>query len=66
MCIRRVATITSLKSRITEEDTRRGFGCKLVLSWSKNMDKTDTTKDRRGKTEERLVWKKNGMKDFIM
>ena len=30
------------------------------------MDKTDTTKDTRGKAEEKLVWKKNGMKDFIM
>ena len=26
MCIRRVATITSLKPRITEEDTLSGFG----------------------------------------
>ena len=30
------------------------------------MDKTNTTKDMRGKTKERLVWKKNGMRDFIM
>ena len=30
------------------------------------MDKTDTTKDTRGKAEEKLVWKKNGMRDFIM
>ena len=30
------------------------------------MDKTNTTKDMRGKVEERLVWKKNGMRDFIM
>ena len=30
------------------------------------MDKTDTTKDTREKAEERLVWKKNGMRDFIM
>ena len=26
MCIRRIATKTSLKPRITEEDTLRGFG----------------------------------------
>ena len=26
MCIKRVAMITSLKLRITEEDTPRGFG----------------------------------------
>ena len=30
------------------------------------MDKTDTTKDTWGKAKERLVWKKNGMRDFIM
>ena len=30
------------------------------------MDKTNTTKDTSGKTEERLIWKKNGMRDFII
>ena len=30
------------------------------------MDETNATKDTRGKAEERLVWKKNGMRDFIM
>ena len=30
------------------------------------MDKTNTTKDTREKAEERLVWKNNGMRDFIM
>ena len=30
------------------------------------MDKTNVTKDTRGKAEKRLVWKKNGMRDFIM
>ena len=30
------------------------------------MDKTDTTKNMKGKAEERLVWKNNGMRDFIM
>ena len=30
------------------------------------MNKTNTTKDIRRKAEERLVWKKNGMRDFIM
>ena len=30
------------------------------------MDKTNTTKDMKGKAGERLVWKKNGMRDFIM
>ena len=30
------------------------------------MYKTNTTKDTGGKAKERLVWKKNGMRDFIM
>ena len=30
------------------------------------MDKTDTIKDMRGKVEERLVRKKDGMRDLLM
>ena len=30
------------------------------------MDKTNTTKDTKGEAEERLVWKKNGMRYLIM
>ena len=30
------------------------------------MDKIDTTKDKRGKTEEGLIWKKDGTRDLIM
>ena len=30
------------------------------------MDKTDTTKDMRGKVEEGLVWKNDGIRDLIM
>ena len=30
------------------------------------MDKTNTTKDTRGKVEGGLVWKKHGMGDLIM
>ena len=66
MCIRRVITISSLKSGITEDNTLRGFGGELVLFRSKNMDKTDTTKDTRAKIEEGLIWKKDGMRDLIM
>ena len=36
------------------------------MSRSNNMDKANTSKDTMGKTEERLVWKKNGMRDFFM
>ena len=28
------------------------------------MDKTNTTKDTRGKTKEGLIWKNDGMRDF--
>ena len=66
MCIKRVATITLLKSGITKEDLLRGFGWELILSWNKNMDKTDTPKDTRGKAEEGLVWKNDGIRDLIM
>ena len=65
MCIKRATTITSLKLGITEEDTS-WLWLKAVLSRNKNMDKTNITKDTRGKAEERLVWKKNGMRDFIV
>ena len=30
------------------------------------MDKTYTTKDMRGKVEEGLVWKKDGIRDLIL
>ena len=30
------------------------------------MDKTDTTKDTRGKAEEGLFWNKDGIRDLIM
>ena len=30
------------------------------------MDKTYTTKDTRGKAEEGLVWKKDGIRDLIL
>ena len=30
------------------------------------MDKTDVTKDTRGKVEERFVWKNDGIRDLIM
>ena len=70
MCIRRVASITSLKAGISEEDTLYGRNIdnlvELVLSSSKNIDKTNTTKDTRGKAKERLVRKNDGMRDLIM
>ena len=46
--------------------TLHGFSQKLVLSKSKNMNKTDATKDTRGKKEERLTRKKDGIRNLIM
>ena len=47
--------ITLLKARITQEDTRCGFGLEFVLPRSENMNKTDTTKDTRREAKERLI-----------
>ena len=58
ICVSRITSITPLKSRITQEDTLCSFGGELVLPRSKNMNKTDTTKDTKRKTKERLIKKK--------
>ena len=56
ICDNRITSITSLKSSIIQEDTLSCFGGELVLHRSKNMNKTNTTKDIR-KAEERLIRK---------
>ena len=66
ICDSRLTSITPLKSRITKEDTFSCFGGELVLPRSKNMNKTDTTKDMRRKAEERLIRKNDRMRDLIM
>ena len=66
ICDSRITSITPLKSRITQEDTFNCFGGELVLPRSKNMNKTDTTKDAKRKAEERLIRKNDRMKDLIM
>ena len=66
ICVSRITYITLLKLRITQEGTLSCFGKKLVLPKSKNMNKTDTTKDTRRKTKERLIKKKDRMRDLIM
>ena len=63
--VRRITSITLLKSCVTQEDTL-WLGRELVLSRSKSINNTYTTKDMRGKKEERLVRKKDGMRDLIM
>ena len=66
ICVSRITYLTPLKLRITQEGTLSCFGRKLVLPKSKNMNKTDTTKDTRRKTKERLIKKKDRMRDLIM
>ena len=58
ICDNRIASITPLKLRITQEDTLSCFGGELVLPTSKNMNKTGTTKDTRRKIEKRLIMKR--------
>ena len=55
ICVGRITSIALMKSRITQEDTLSCVGRELVLPRSKNMNKTDTTKDTRRKAEERLI-----------
>ena len=66
ICVSRITSITPIKSRIIQEDTLSCFGRELVLPRSKNMNKTDTTKDTRRKAKERLIRKKDRMRDLIM
>ena len=44
MCIRRIASITSLKARITKEDALHGLSGKLILAKSEYVDKTSASK----------------------
>ena len=66
VCVGRITFITPMKSRITQENTLSCFGRELVLPRSKNMNKTDTTKDTRRRAQERLIRKKDRMRDLIM
>ena len=66
ICDSRITFITFFKSRITQEDTLSCFGGELVLPRSKNMNKTDTTKDTKRKAKVRLIRKNDRMRDLIM
>ena len=66
ICVSRITSITPLKSRTTQEDTLNCFGRELFLPRSKNMNKTNITKDMRRKAEERLIRKEDRMRDLIM
>ena len=58
MSLKGITTITPLKSGVAKEDAFRGFGGKLVLPLSENMNKTSTTKDTRRKEIKWLVMEK--------
>ena len=49
MSLKGITTITLLKSGISQEEALHGFGGKLVLFRSENMNKASTTKDTRRK-----------------
>ena len=66
ICDSRITSITPLKLRITQEDTLSCFDGELILHRSKNMNKTNTTKDTRRKAEGRLIRKNDRMRDLII
>ena len=55
MSLKGITTITLLKSGISQEEALHGFGRKLILSRSENMNKASTTKDTRRKEIKWLV-----------
>ena len=65
MCIRRVASITSLKAGITKEDALCGLSKKLILARSKYVDKTSAPKNMWRETKKRLIRKEKRMKNLI-
>ena len=66
MSLRRITTITLLKSGISQEEALHGFGGKLVLSRSESMNKASTTKDTRRKEIKWLVREEKEMRNLIM
>ena len=66
MSVRRITSITLLKSRVSQEDAFYSLGGKLVLSRCESMNKTSTTKDRRRKKIKKLGRKNEGMRDLVM
>ena len=66
MSLKGITTITLLKSGISQEEALHGFGGKLVLSRSENMNKTGTTKDTRRKEIKWLVREEKEMRNLIM
>ena len=65
MCIKRVASITSLKAGITKEDALRGLSGKFILTRSKYVDKTNAPENMWRETKKRLIRKKKRIKNLI-
>ena len=66
MSLRGIATITLLKSGISQENAFCGSGRKFVMSKSENMNKASTTKKTRRKEIKWLVREKKGMRNLIV
>ena len=64
MSLRRITTITLLKSGVSQEGAFCGFGRKFVLSRNENMNKASTTKNTRRKEIKWLAREKKGMRVF--
>ena len=65
MCIRRVASITSLKAGITKEDALRGLSGKVILAKSEYVDKTSAPENTWREVAKRLIRNENRMRNLI-
>ena len=65
MCIRRVASITSLKVGMTKEDAFCGLSRKFILARSEYVNKTSAPKNMRSVTKKRLIRKEKRMRNLI-
>ena len=65
MCIRRVASITSLKARITKKDALHGLSGKFILARSEYVDKTSAPENMWREIEKRLIMKEKRMRNLI-
>ena len=65
MCIKRVASITSLKAGITKEDALRDLSRKLILAMSEYVDKISAPENTRRETKKMLIRKEKRMRNLI-
>ena len=66
MSLKGITKITLLKSGVSQEEALHGFGGKLVLPRSENMNKACTTKDMRRKEIKWLVREEKGVRNLIV